>query len=81
MSFVTLILIKDKQLQIVSAHYCTIKKIVEYCDFGIQTIKTTNKTEIDEGYMLVDCDKKIVINMQNAFSIHDLLCDFEKIIL
>ncbi|GEM_PF-3475354 len=69
MSFVTLILIKNKQLQIISAHYRAIKKIVEYCDFGIQTIKTTNKIEIDEGYILVDCDKKIVINMQNAFNL------------
>lgn len=69
MSFVTLILIKDNQLQIISAHYRAIKKVIEYCDFAIEAVKTTNKTKIDAGYILVDCDKKIVINMQNAFNL------------
>ena len=79
MSFVTLILIKDKQLQTISAHYSVIKKIMEYYDFGIETVKSSNKTEIDAGYILVDCDRKIIVDAQNAFHTNNLLNEFYRI--
>ena len=72
MSFVTLIIIKDKHLQTVSAHYSVIKKIIEYCDFGIEAVKSANKTEIDAGYILVDCDRKMIVDAQDAFQIQGL---------
>ena len=81
MSFVTLILIKNKQLQTISAHYSVIKKIIEYCDFGIETVKIANKTEIDAGYIIVDCDRKMIVDAQNAFHTNNLLTEFERVIV
>lgn len=81
MSFVTLILIKNKQLQTINAHYSVIKKIIEYCDFCIETVKKTGKTEIDAGYILVDCDRKTIIDAQNAFHTNNLLKEFERVVI
>ena len=81
MSFVTLILIKERKLTIISAHYRVIKRIIEYCDFGIEIVKSTNKTEIDAGYLLIDIDNKVVIDAQCAFYTSNLLNEFKKVIL
>ena len=80
MSFITLILIKNKQLQTIKAHYHTIKKIIEHPDFEIETVKQNNKIEIDAGYILIDCDKKILVNSQDTFHLTNLN-DFQKIIV
>lgn len=80
MSFVTLVLIKNKEMQIINAHYRVIKKIIEYCDFEIETVKKENKTIIDAGYILVDCDKKIIMNAQDAFYLMEST-NFQKIII
>lgn len=67
MSYTILILIKNKQLQTINTHYKIIKKITENNNFEIQPVKTTNTTKLDTGYILLDYDKKIIINAQNAF--------------
>ena len=79
MSFVTLILIKDKQLQTISAHYRVIKRLLEHKDFFIETLKQPEKTFADAGYIFVDCDNTFFINAQHAFNIH--LEGFQQIIV
>ena len=68
MSFVTLILIKDQQLRMLSAHYRVIKNIIACAHFDFAAIKTSNHHFIDAGYILVDYDAKTIINAQDAFT-------------
>jgi len=77
MSFVTLILIKDQQVRMLSAHYRIIKNMIAFCDFDFAQVKTSTYHVIDAGYILIDYDAKTIINAQNAFSFNKQ--DFQTI--
>ena len=80
MSFVTLILIKNKQLNFISAHYTIIKRILLHKDFQAELLKQTDQIFIDAGYILVDCDANVIIDAQNAFAVKEFE-DFQHIII
>ena len=65
MSTVHAVIIKDKKIQYATKHY---RKIMEM----LNTSKLTPRKMLDAGYILIDLDKKILLNCQNAFSLHDL---------
>lgn len=69
MSFVTLIIIRNKQLAVTSAHYTFVKKVVECGLVDIVPLKTNNHHFLDAGYLLVDYDTKTIINAQDAFAL------------
>ncbi len=80
MSFVTLIIVKNKQLTVTSAHYTFVKKVIEHGLVDIVPLKTNNHHFLDAGYLVVDYDNKTIINAQDAFQIRNSE-DFQMVII
>lgn len=69
MSFVTLIIVKNKKLSVTTAHYTFVKKVIEHGLADIVPLKTNNNHFLDAGYLIVDYDAKTIINAQDAFAL------------
>jgi len=66
MSYVHLLIIKDDNLYLVSTHYRTAKKLLEK---GVDKILPALKSRyLDAGYIVLDLNKGVVFNGQNAFA-------------
>ncbi|MBI4141194.1 hypothetical protein HY485_05145 [Candidatus Woesearchaeota archaeon] len=72
MSFVTLIIVKNKQLTVTTAHYTFVKKVIEHGLVDVVPLKTNNHHRLDAGYVLIDYDAKTIVNAQDAFAIRNL---------
>ena len=65
MSIVNAVIIKDRKIRFARNHYREI--------MGILDKKMPRaKKPIDAGYIIVDLDRKILLNCQDAFNISDL---------
>lgn len=70
MSLVTVILIQKNTVQIQQCHWRELKKILSYELFNAQLpAKETTSRILDEGYLLIDVDKHILVNRQTAVAI------------
>ncbi len=65
MSIVNAVIIKDRKIRFVRKHYREIMKI-------LNEKKPRAKQFLDAGYIIVDLDRKIILNCQDAFSLLDL---------
>ena len=67
MSYVNLFIVKDDCVYFVSVHYRTAMKLL---GGGIDRALPLLKSKfLDAGYLVIDANKKIIINGQSAFSI------------
>lgn len=69
MSFVTLIIVRNKRLMTTTAHYTFVKKVIEHGLADIVPLKTNNNHFLDAGYVILDYDARTIINAQDAFAI------------
>lgn len=69
MSFVTMIVVRNKKLAVTTAHYTFVKKIIEHGLVDMIPLKTNNHHFLDAGYLIVDYDSKTIINAQDAFAL------------
>jgi len=67
MSFVHVIIAKDDHLYMVSMHYRTAKKLIEKGEVGF--LPLLKSRFLDAGYIVVDLNRKVIINGQHAFSV------------
>ena len=67
MSYVTVLLIKDDKVYVVSMHY---KRVRRFIDEGFEGVLRLLKSRfLDAGYIVLDANKNVIINGQNAFAI------------
>ena len=75
MSYVQLLIIKDDCVYLVSVPYRSAMKVLEN---GIEKLTPMLKSRfLDAGYVVVDCNKKVIINGQFAFPIGKTLKGFD----
>ena len=80
MSFITLILIEKDDIKIIPEHYNTIIRIMNN-DFKNTRCYTKNIEDpifLDAGYLLVDREKRVIVNCQNAFARQHVHPNFSK---
>ena len=65
MSIVNAVIIKNKKIRFVRQHYRDIMKI-------LNKKKPHARNFIDAGYIIVDLDRKVLLNCQDAFPLTDL---------
>lgn len=71
MSYVNLFIVKDDNVYYISAHYQTAMKILEK---GIEPcLRFLRAKFLDAGYLVIDCNKRLVINSQNAFPVNKVI--------
>ncbi len=74
MSFVHCIIIRDGRIALVEAHWRAVKCWLET---GIppvwQFACPSSVCVLDEGYVVIDCDRKVLFNCQEAFAVPDAL--------
>ena len=75
MSTAHLFIIKDDRLYIMDGHYRAIRSILES---GVEKLLPQLKPKfVDAGYILVDLNRKRIVNGQEAFSLPPLKKNFE----
>ena len=77
MSFVHMIITKDDQVYFITTHYRPAKKIIEEAMSG--KLPKTQPVFIDGGYVLIDMNKKIIVNGQITFPLGRTVRKFEII--
>lgn len=65
MSSVTVVLIKNKKLQLVDCHWRDVAHILR----KETLLENTTKLTLDAGYLLLDFDKKLFVSSQNALAL------------
>ncbi len=75
MSFVTLILVRNGRVYVLNAHWRTIKLVLAKTDLAIAFVKSS--FALDAGYLVVDCDRRVVMSYQSAFSIKKIFSNYE----
>ena len=66
MSYVHLVIIKDDKFYLVSTHYRSAMRLLEK---GVEHVLPLLKHRfLDAGYLVLDLNKKTVINSQTAFN-------------
>ncbi len=65
MSIVNAVIIQDRKIKFTRKHYREIMKI-------LNKKKPGAKKFIDAGYIIVDLDRKVLMNCQDAFPLSDL---------
>ena len=70
MSFITLIVIKNQEIKVVPEHYSIIMRIMNHDFKNMQYYlkEMQDAIPLDAGYLLVDVEKKTIINGQSAFA-------------
>ena len=68
MSEVALILIMNNEISLIQNHFRIIEKIIQSIK-SFQIIKNSRNCNLDEGYILYDFDRKLIINSQLAFKL------------
>ena len=71
MSYVHVLIVKDDCIYLVNVHYRTAMKWLEK---GVEKVLPLLKHHfLDAGYLVIDLNRKVVINSQNAFPISKAL--------
>ena len=67
MSYVQMIIIKDDCVYSISVHYRTAMKLLEK---GVDNVLPLLKSRfLDAGYLVLDLNRKVVVNGQDAFPV------------
>ncbi len=76
MSYVHLFIVKDDCVYIVNTHYRSAMKLLEK---GVDGVLPLLKSRfLDSGYLVVDLNRKVVVNGQSAFPVGKLgMCVIE----
>jgi len=69
MSNVNLLVIKNENVYFLSIHYRTLINLLDN-NFNKFFELIKRKTYLDSGFVIVDLNKEIIINSQNAFDIY-----------
>ncbi len=79
MSEVQLILIKSNKIVCIKDHYRAVKEILS----NLEAVNNLSSQELDAGYILVDFDRRLVLNCQEAFSANEIeqLREFDCLLL
>ncbi|MBI2564374.1 hypothetical protein HYV79_00085 [Candidatus Woesearchaeota archaeon] len=74
MSYVTLIIIHENYIYTINSHYT---KIITLLKNDIKRIlsSVSKKSSLDGGYILLDLNKKQIINAQDCFSVEMFVKD------
>ena len=70
MSYVHLIIAKDDNLYLVNVHYRTAMKVLENPEKVLPLLKSRF---LDAGYLVVDLNRQVIVNGQNAFPINKVV--------
>jgi len=71
MSYVHLLIAKDDCVYLVNVHYRTAMRLLEK---GVDSILPLLKPKfLDAGYIVIDCNRKTVVNCQTAFPVGKVL--------
>jgi len=70
MSYVHLIIAKDDNLYLVNVHYRTAMKVLENPEKVLPLLKPRF---LDAGYLVVDLNRQVIVNGQNAFPINKVV--------
>lgn len=71
MSFVHLLIIKDDKLSLASVHYRSAIGFIE----KLHKFKMPSHRFLDSGYVVVDFNRKLIVNGQDAFHLGRLVKD------
>ena len=73
MSQVTLIVIDGKKIHYVQTHWRTIQDLLDLGFDGMLWKKAERKWDeyLDAGYILLDLNRNLLVNGQNAFAVND----------
>jgi hypothetical protein len=71
MSEITVVLIEDNEVFFVKAHYRFIIDLIN-SNFKKTLELKQKKQKLDAGYLLIDLDKKLMLDCQSGFSIEHL---------
>ena len=67
MSYVHLLIVKDDCVYLASVHYRTAMKLLEK---GVEQVLPLLKHRfLDAGYLVLDLNKKVIVNGQSAFPV------------
>lgn len=69
MSTITLIIVHDRTINYVQAHWRTIQALLEHGFDGVAWKKQNWTDELDAGYILIDLNTGFILNEQNAFAL------------
>ena len=70
MSEITIIFVEGNEISFLKAHY---RKVMEMVNNNFKQIKgLETRKKLDAGYLLVDLDKKLMLDCQSGFSIEHL---------
>ena len=78
MSFVNLIIIKDKNIYFAEKHY---REIITAINKDNLKDLTDKETYLDSGYMVIDLNSSTILNAQNAFNLEETKAKEEFIII
>lgn len=71
MSEIIVMLVEDKEISFIKAHYRLIMGILNNNFKNIRQLKQKQQ-KLDAGYLLIDLDKKLMLDCQSGFSIEHL---------
>lgn len=77
MSFVQVVVVKGKECYVASMHFRAAMKLVKG---DLSVLNTLRSKFVDAGYLVVDLNRKVLVNGQAAFSAQlakSSLCIFE----
>lgn len=66
MSYVHLLIVKDDCIYLVNTHYRSAKYLLENVEKAVPLLKSRF---LDSGYLVVDLNRKVIINGQSAFPV------------
>ncbi len=75
MSEITVIFIEGNEISFLKAHY---RKVMDIVNNNFKPLRKLEKKEkLDAGYLLIDLDKKLMLDCQSGFSIEHLNPDIK----
>jgi len=67
MSYVTVLIVKDDRVYVVSMHYKSVRRFIENGFEGV--LRLLKYRFLDAGYIVLDANKNVIVNGQNAFAL------------
>lgn len=77
MSFVQVVVVKDEQCYVASMHFRAAMKLIQG---DLSVLDSLKSKFVDAGYLIVDLNRKLLVNGQGAFAaqmVKSSLCVFE----
>lgn len=74
MSYVHLFIIKDDCIYLVNTHYRSAMNLLDNAERLIPLLKSRF---LDSGYVVLDLNRKVIVNGQSAFPVKSKLCVVE----